>query len=59
MRNAHCRNWKMANKPEKGGKWKKHMIGPGIWQENRKTWKMRNTHGRTWNMPRNSEKRAK
>jgi hypothetical protein len=50
---------KWRTKLKKSGKWKKHTIGPGIWQENRKMRKMRNTHGRTWNMPRNNEKRAK
>ena len=27
-------------------------VGPGIWQETGKTWKLRNTHCRTWNMER-------
>ena len=29
-----------------------HTEGPGIWQENLKSRKMRNTHFRTWNMAR-------
>jgi len=23
-----------------------HTVGPGVWRENRKSWKMRNTHCR-------------
>ena len=34
-------------------------VGPGLWQENWPTKKMRNSHGKTWNMARNTEKRAK
>ena len=26
--------------------------GPGIWRENRKTWKMRHTRCKAWNMER-------
>ena len=29
-----------------------HTVGPGIWRENGKTWKMRNAHCRLWNMAR-------
>ena len=36
-----------------------HTVEPGIWRENRKSWKMRNTHGRTWNFARNSQKPGK
>ena len=28
------------------------MVGPGLWRENRKTWKMRNKKCMTWNMAR-------
>ena len=43
---------------DKTGKPKKletQRIGPGIWRETLKNWKMRNTHCRTWNMARNKE----
>ena len=33
-----------------------HLVGPAIWQENRKTWKMRHKHSKTWNMARNTQK---
>ena len=36
--------------PEKSEKWEMHTVGPGIWRENWKSWKMRNTHVRTGNM---------
>ena len=29
-----------------------YTVGPGIWRENRKTWKMRHTQGRICNMAR-------
>ena len=29
-----------------------HTVGPGIWRENRKMWKIRNSHGRILNMGR-------
>ena len=29
-----------------------HTVGPGLWQENWKTWKMRHKHYLTWNMAR-------
>ena len=32
---------------------------PGVWRENRKSWKKRNTQGRTSNMVRNAQKRGK
>ena len=32
------------------------MVGPGIWQETLKTWKMSETQCRTWNMVIKSEK---
>jgi hypothetical protein len=34
-------------------------VGPGLWRENRKTWKMRHKHCRTWNIVRNPEKHKK
>jgi hypothetical protein len=43
----HYLTWNMARNTEKGGKGKMHTGGPGIWQENSKSWKTRNTHGRT------------
>ena len=33
-----------------------HTVGPGIWQENLKSPKMRNTNFRTCNMARKTEK---
>jgi len=54
-----CMTLNMARNTEKGGKWKIHTVGPVVWQENWKSWKMRNTYSRTWNMARNSEKREK
>jgi len=36
-----------------------HTIGHGIWQENRKTWKMRHKQTLTWNMAGNTQKRGK
>ena len=36
-----------------------HTVGPGIWRENRKTWKMRQKHCLTWNMARNTENGGK
>ena len=44
---------------EKREKWEMHSVGPGIWQENWKSRKMRNTHFRTWNMARKTEKGGK
>ena len=35
-----------------------HTVGPGIWRETFKTWKMRNAHCRTGNMAR-TEKNVK
>ena len=32
---------------EKHEKLEMHTVGPGIWRENCKSWKMRNTHFRT------------
>ena len=34
---------------EKREKWEMHTVGPGIWQENWKSWKMRITLVRWWN----------
>ena len=36
-----------------------HTVGPGIWREKWKTWKLRNAHCKTWIMVWNSEKRSK
>ena len=36
-----------------------HTVGPGIWRENRKMWKMRQKHCLTWNLARNTEKVGK
>ena len=36
-----------------------HSVGPGIWREKLKSWKMRNTHFRTSNMARKTEKGGK
>ena len=49
----------MAGNTQKRGKWVMHSVGPGICQENWKSWKMRNTHGRKWNMASNIEKHEK
>jgi hypothetical protein len=38
----------MARKSEKREKREIHNVGPGIWQENWKTRKMRNINSRTW-----------
>ena len=35
---------------EKREKWEMHTVGPGIWQENCKWWKMRNIQLTTWKM---------
>ena len=34
----------MARNNEIFGKWEMHTVGPGLWRENWKTWKMRQTH---------------
>jgi hypothetical protein len=34
-------------------------VGPGIWQDNWKIFKMRHKHSMTWNMERNTEKLGK
>jgi hypothetical protein len=44
MRNKHGRKWNVARNTEKHEKWETHTVGPGIWRENSKTWKMRNTN---------------
>jgi hypothetical protein len=44
---------------EKSEKWLMHTVGPGIWRENWKSWKMRNTHFRMWYMARKTEKGEK
>ena len=49
----------MARNHEKREKREIQTVGPGKWQENRKTWKMRHKHCMTWNMARNPEKRRK
>ena len=36
-----------------------HTVGPGIWRENWKIWKMRNTEYRKWNILRNTQNRRK
>ena len=55
MRNAHCRTWNMAINVGNGKKKKRetHKVGPGIWRETLKMWKMRNTPCRILNMARN------
>jgi hypothetical protein len=44
---------------EKRRKWEMHTVGPGLWQENWKSRKMRNTYFRTWNVARKTEKGGK
>ena len=60
MRNAHCRTWNMAINVGNGKKKREtHKVGPGIWRETLKMWKMRNTPCRILNMarkPKNVEK---
>ena len=58
MKNDKCTLQDLAyvEKTDKRGKWKTHMVGTGLWQENSKTWKMRHTQCRACNMARNSEK---
>jgi hypothetical protein len=34
-----------------------YTVGPGIWRENLKIWKIRHTHCRTWNMVRDLKMR--
>ena len=46
-RKDQCKTWNMASNIEKRVKCEMHTIGPGVWQENRKSWEMRNTHCRT------------
>ena len=36
-----------------------HFVGPGLWREKCKSWKMRNTHCSVYNMARNTEKHEK
>ena len=36
-----------------------HTVGPGLWQENWKTWKMRHKRFIIWNMVKNTQKRKK
>ena len=59
MKNTHGRTFKMARNTQKRGKWEMHRVGPGVWQENWKTLKMRCTNYRTWNMVRNTQKHEK
>ena len=58
MKNDKCTLQDLAygEKTDKRGKWKTHMVGTGLWQENSKTWKMRHTQCRACYMARNSEK---
>ena len=46
----------MARNTEKREKRELHTVGPGIWQENRKMWKMTHRHCLTLNMMRNTQK---
>ena len=55
MRNTHCRTWNMVRNSEKVEKLEIHTLGPGVWQEYRKSCKMRNTNCRIWNTARNSD----
>ena len=48
-----------GEKTEKHGKWDTQTIGPGLWWENSKTWKMSQKHCRTWNMFENWQTRKK
>ena len=41
---------------EKREKWEMHTVGPGIWQENWNSRKIRDAHFWTWNMARKTEK---
>ena len=34
-------------------------LGPGLWREKSKNWKMRHKHSMRWNMARDTEKRKK
>ena len=49
----------MVGNTEKGGKWEMHTVGPEIWQENWKFWKMCNTQNRNWNVGRNTQRHGK
>ena len=42
---------------ENHGKWETHIVGPGILQENSKTWKMWHKHSLTWNMAKKKKKK--
>jgi hypothetical protein len=59
MRYKYYLTWNMASKTQKHEKWAMHTVGPGLWRENWKSWKMGNTHCRNWNMSRNTEKNVK
>ena len=59
MKNTQGRTWKMARNSEKREKLEMHTVGPRLWRENRKTWKMRHKHCMTWNMAISTEKRVK
>jgi hypothetical protein len=39
----------MARNTENCGKGKMHSVGPGVWRENLKSWKMRHKNSLTWN----------
>ena len=49
----------MARNTEKREKGEMYSVGPGIWRENRKTWKIRHKHSSTWYIARNTQKRRK
>ena len=49
----------MARSNEIRGKREMHTVGPGIWRENRYTWKMKHKNFMTWKMARNTEEREK
>jgi hypothetical protein len=49
----------MARNKEKSQKCETNIVGPGIWRENWKTWKMRHKHNLNLNMARNTQKLEK
>ena len=49
----------MQKKTIKNLKYEIQFVGPGLWRENWKKWKMRQKHCMTWNMARSTEKRVK
>jgi hypothetical protein len=52
MKNSHGRTWNMVRNTEKCEKREMYTVGPGLWGENCKTWKIRDTCCRSWNMER-------